>query len=62
MNAFLKLCWLVGLAAQDFAKWNISTTIAWSSMGFGTDFKCPQRINPINFGDSLTFNLALAEL
>ncbi len=37
---------------------NISTTIGWINMKFCTNIHGPQKMNPKNFGDPLTFPLA----
>lgn len=53
--AMFHLCWLVHSFGSD---WNISTTIAWVVMKFGTDFVA-NRMNPVDFYDPLTFPVSL---
>lgn len=47
----------VGCLVHDFPDCNISTSTGWITMKFDTDIHGPQKINPIDFGDPLTFHL-----
>lgn len=49
------VCWLVNNFAPDCT----STSIGWISITFCTDIHHAQRMNHIDFGDHLTFPLAL---
>ncbi len=52
-------CWSVCRSVCHFgAEWNSSTTIGWIAMGICTGIHDPQRMNPNDFGDPLTFPLA----
>lgn len=42
----------VGLSVHHFdPDWNISITIGWDAIKFGTDVHGPQRMNPVNISD-----------